>query len=97
MVQAPFLIIVLVDHGLQVVRLTGNGRLLLEQAAVNGRSDLRISQVIWIIRWGEILIDDISVIENPETGSAEELIQNGDFSSGNANFGGCVERRGILK
>ena len=33
--QALFLIIVLVDHGLQVVRLTGgNGRLLLEQAAL---------------------------------------------------------------
>ena len=34
---------------------------------------------------GEFLIDDISVIENPD-GAATQLIQNGDFSGGNTNF-----------
>ena len=33
---------------------------------------------------GEFLLDDISVIENPD-GAARELIQNGDFSGGNAD------------
>lgn len=34
---------------------------------------------------GELLIDDISVIEDPD-GVARELIQNGDFSSGDSQF-----------
>lgn len=56
--------------------------------AVNGRSDPQGFHefIFGLLDEGEILIDDISVIENPETGSAKELIQNGDFSSGNANF-----------
>lgn len=33
---------------------------------------------------GEFLIDDISVVENPD-GAATQLIQNGDFSSGDSN------------
>ncbi|MFP6856710.1 MAG: lamin tail domain-containing protein [Roseibacillus sp.] len=35
---------------------------------------------------GEVLIDDISVIENPGSGSARELIQNGDFRSRDARY-----------
>jgi len=35
---------------------------------------------------GEILIDDISVIENPRTPSARELIQNGTFRSRDARL-----------
>ncbi|MGI9241388.1 MAG: lamin tail domain-containing protein, partial [Verrucomicrobiales bacterium] len=34
---------------------------------------------------GEFLLDDISVVENPD-GAARQLIQNGDFSGGNSNF-----------
>ena len=56
--------------------------------AINGRSDPQGYHefIFGLLDEGEILIDDISVIENPETGSAKELIQNGDFSSGNAEF-----------
>jgi len=56
--------------------------------ATNGRSDpSRYHEFIFgLLDEGEFLIDDISVIEDPGTGSARELIQNGDFSSGSANF-----------
>ena len=56
--------------------------------AVNGRSDPQGFHefIFGLLDEGEILIDDISVIENPETGSAKELIQNGDFSSGKCKF-----------
>ncbi|RZO17883.1 MAG: hypothetical protein EVB09_03215, partial [Verrucomicrobiaceae bacterium] len=55
--------------------------------AVNGRSDPQGYHefVFGLLDEGEILIDDISVIESPGTGSAKELIQNGDFSSGSAS------------
>ncbi|MDE0570075.1 MAG: lamin tail domain-containing protein [Verrucomicrobiales bacterium] len=55
--------------------------------AVNGRSDPQGYHefIFGLIDEGEILIDDISVIESPGTGSSKELIQNGDFSSGTAS------------
>ena len=55
--------------------------------AVNGRSDPQGYHefIFGLLDEGEILIDDISVIESPGTGSAKELIQNGNFSSGSAS------------
>ena len=55
--------------------------------AVNGRSDPQGYHefIFGLLDEGEILIDDISVIESPGTGSAKELVQNGDFSSGSAS------------
>ncbi|MFT5409051.1 MAG: hypothetical protein ACI9NC_001772, partial [Verrucomicrobiales bacterium] len=56
--------------------------------AINGQSDPGNYHefIFGLLDEGELLIDDVSVIEDPGTGSARELIQNGDFSSGNANF-----------
>ena len=42
--------------------------------------------VFGLLQAGEVLIDDISVIENPGTNSATELIQNGTFSSGLSTY-----------
>ena len=55
--------------------------------AVNGRSDPQGYHefIFGLLDEGEILIDDISVIESPGTGSEKELIQNGDFNSGTAD------------
>ncbi|MEX2186946.1 MAG: lamin tail domain-containing protein [Pirellulales bacterium] len=39
--------------------------------------------ILGLLDAGEVLIDDISVIENPD-GAARQLIQNGDFQSGAA-------------
>ncbi len=41
--------------------------------------------ILGLLSAGECLIDDISVVENPD-GGRRELIQNGDFESGQARF-----------
>lgn len=46
-----------------------------------GRDELYSEFVMGLLDQGEILIDDIQVIEDPD-GSAEQLLQNGDFSPG---------------
>jgi Lamin Tail Domain/Bacterial TSP3 repeat len=42
--------------------------------------------VLGLLAAGEVLIDDLSVIESPDTASARELLVNGDFSSGTASW-----------
>ena len=37
--------------------------------------------VLGLLDDGEVLIDDIRVVENPGTAEARQLIQNGDFQS----------------
>ena len=66
--------------GWEVYTRTGRGS--------NGRSDPSgfHELVFGLLQAGEFLIDDISVIEDPGEPTARELIQNGDFSSGGAEF-----------
>lgn len=54
---------------------------------VNPQSDPTRYQefVLGLLNEGEFLIDDISVLENPD-GAARELIQNGDFESDSTAF-----------
>jgi hypothetical protein len=56
--------------------------------AKNGQSDPTSYHefIFGLLDEGEFLIDDVSVIEEPGTASARELIQNADFSAGDASF-----------
>ena len=42
--------------------------------------------VLGLLDAGEVLVDDLSVMESPDTGSARELMANGDFSAATASW-----------